>query len=325
MTPITAQHTRSAASSRIVQIDSLRGFAIFLVILGHSVLVFPVNMLENYYCQLLHDLIYSFHMPLFFMIAGYCYSCRDYRSYVKRKFMRLMLPYIAFNVIDMIPRYLLAAFFNHKQTLTESITKMIFHGGAYWFIYTLFIMFMIYPFIHALVRSSRTKMIMLAVILFVLQFVKTGITLFDAERLIHNLFYFHLGVIVREMFGTSWPQIRFHTPLLAASAVLWLLLFSVKSAPETLTALAGIMMCFFMTYYEGFNRFFARFSPYSLQLYLLNGFTLGMSRVIICNVLHVPSYAAILAFNVLIDFFASYLFIRYVCSRFKTVRLIMGM
>lgn len=62
---------------RIEWLDSLKGFAIFLVVVGHAVLgylragTFPEY---QWSLQLTHDLIYSFHMPLFFLISGFLYK-----------------------------------------------------------------------------------------------------------------------------------------------------------------------------------------------------------------------------------------------------------
>ena len=45
---------------------------------------------------------YSFHMPLFFFISGRFYKdqhCGSLWAYIKRKFIRLMLPYLIFNFI----------------------------------------------------------------------------------------------------------------------------------------------------------------------------------------------------------------------------------
>jgi fucose 4-O-acetylase-like acetyltransferase len=45
---------------------------------------------------------YSFHMPLFVFISGYLYSAgpdEDFRHFAKRKFMRLMLPYLIWNLL----------------------------------------------------------------------------------------------------------------------------------------------------------------------------------------------------------------------------------
>ena len=58
---------------RLTYIDALRGFAIFLVALGH------VTDLCGYTYSFLCGFIYSFHMPLFMAIAGFvcAYSATD--------------------------------------------------------------------------------------------------------------------------------------------------------------------------------------------------------------------------------------------------------
>ena len=84
-------------NNRINYIDTLRGFAIILVVLGH--------LLERngYTESALYNTIYSFHMPLFFCISGFVteYSCKlnhssrlkDFLYYLLRKFHSIMIPY----------------------------------------------------------------------------------------------------------------------------------------------------------------------------------------------------------------------------------------
>ncbi|MBQ3449220.1 MAG: acyltransferase family protein, partial [Synergistaceae bacterium] len=63
-----------SSSGRIQEIDSLRGFAIFLVVLGHAIIKFPVNLTDIFYLSILDRIIYSFHMPLMFAISGFCWT-----------------------------------------------------------------------------------------------------------------------------------------------------------------------------------------------------------------------------------------------------------
>ena len=46
-------------SERVIWVDTAKGFAIISVVLGHSSL--PIE---------LRSVVYSFHMPLFFMLSG---------------------------------------------------------------------------------------------------------------------------------------------------------------------------------------------------------------------------------------------------------------
>lgn len=75
------------STKRIVWIDQLRGFAFLLVIIGHSLSKSP---LKNW--------IYSFHMPLFFIITGLTLNIdkllkTGFFAYLKKNFSELIVPY----------------------------------------------------------------------------------------------------------------------------------------------------------------------------------------------------------------------------------------
>lgn len=67
--------------------DIAKGIGICLVILGHN-----ENPLTNY--------IYSFHMPLFFLLAGIFHSSKsEYSIFLKNKTKALLVPYFSFSII----------------------------------------------------------------------------------------------------------------------------------------------------------------------------------------------------------------------------------
>lgn len=143
------------STKRCEEIDWLRGFAIFLVVLGHAIIVFPINLHEVPWCEFLFEVISLFHMALFFAISGYCYSMREgYRAYLIKKFKRLMIPYFVFAFGGIIPRLLLPSMVNGVEPIGESITKILFHGGDYWFLYTLFVLFLVFPFVEERIKHS---------------------------------------------------------------------------------------------------------------------------------------------------------------------------
>ena len=72
---------------RILWIDQLRGIAMFFVVLGHVALPREVQ-----------SVIYSFHMPLFFIISGLTLNDEKIRrtpikEYIWNKFQKLIIPY----------------------------------------------------------------------------------------------------------------------------------------------------------------------------------------------------------------------------------------
>ena len=73
-------------------IDSLRGFAVILVILGHL----PTS-------PELHKYIFSFHMPLFFFISGYLFNQKKYSQagkFITSRVRSLLFPYFSLTVVS---------------------------------------------------------------------------------------------------------------------------------------------------------------------------------------------------------------------------------
>lgn len=74
------------ARERNHSIDVMKGIAILCVILGH------IDSLSD----IGKNLIFSFHMPLFFIVAGYFYKpVNNYREKLIKDVKRLIIPYIA--------------------------------------------------------------------------------------------------------------------------------------------------------------------------------------------------------------------------------------
>ncbi len=132
---------------RNTTIDILRGIAFLLVLLGHS---FPDSAYEfvSPFTEFFHECIYSFHMPLFFVISGYCMhhilmnDNLDLRNEVWKRILRLLVPYYFWSLIAIIPKLAFASFmylpFEWRQV------PLILLGdspsGTLWYVWTLFIL-----------------------------------------------------------------------------------------------------------------------------------------------------------------------------------------
>lgn len=73
---------------RNIEIDIMKGIAILCVMIGHV----------DWYPNIIGRVIYSFHMPLFFLISGYfAKTCNDYRgtfvSFFAKNAKQLLIPY----------------------------------------------------------------------------------------------------------------------------------------------------------------------------------------------------------------------------------------
>ncbi len=72
-------------------VNSAKGIGVVLIIVGH--LLFDSNI------PYANQIIYSFHMPLFFILSGYIQKCEFKDGFLKKRAKQLLLPFVAFTVI----------------------------------------------------------------------------------------------------------------------------------------------------------------------------------------------------------------------------------
>jgi|GEM_PF-2471790 len=139
-------------------IDEIKGMTILFVLIGH-ILVGIINnynidspytnditIVENL-CYVLKDIIYSFHMPLFFIISGIFanHSLKeDFKSMIKNKFFRLGIPYFFWSFVAAICMQIISKYTTNGLGIEDFILSPIHPFFQYWFLYDLFFIFIIY-------------------------------------------------------------------------------------------------------------------------------------------------------------------------------------
>lgn len=316
------------------EIDWLRGFAAFLVILGHSIIIYPINLHNVVWCKCLYDIIYSFHMPLFFAIAGYCYSIKQsYRAYITKKIKRIGLPFVFFAFVEIIPRFLFIELVNNKEDVGTLAVNNILYGGHYWFLYTMFMVFLIFPLIEKLFEKNAFITTLLVFLLGCnAQFFPIILCL---RWTLYYMVFFLIGYLLRKM--DVFKKMAFiknnsftKSGILMMAIIVIMFICGYFHGRYDITilnlfeGLVGVFSCFALTQMFGCMRAFEKYSSYSLPLYLLNGYLLVISRTIIVSCLKVTNPLIIIIFNMFVAFYISYLLVRFVLGRIRLAKLLLG-
>lgn len=126
----------SQNKERMIWMDLLKLFAIFLVLWGHSVqhlLKSPIDPWD----RPLYKFIYAFHMPLFMMIAGYFatgVTKLRFKDFITKRSRQLLLPLVSFVILY----WILVDCLNWGSTLFTN------YQNYFWFIPSLFICTVMY-------------------------------------------------------------------------------------------------------------------------------------------------------------------------------------
>ena len=127
-------------NNRNITIDVVRGFAMLLVVLGHTI----SGTVKEYSNSLLFQAIWTLQMPLFIVISGYVtrYSrplvdCSGLWKFIKKRTLAYLLPW---GVWTIIVRGLIFG-----QSNMMNIKNLLWHmDNGYWFLVTIWTISMIY-------------------------------------------------------------------------------------------------------------------------------------------------------------------------------------
>lgn len=183
--------------NRIIALDIAKAICIILVVMGHYVL----DNSPAWYV-LVHDVIYTFHMPLFMFVSGYVYIATKKRStygdFLLKKVRWLMVPYLTTSVMVIVIKLLTQGSMSVDNPVTIfSFVEMFYMpvaGYFLWFIWALWWMFVLVPLFR-----GKQKHVELFVLGIVLHFIPFGLPrVFCLEQFSGMLMYFMFGVFVFE-------------------------------------------------------------------------------------------------------------------------------
>ena len=141
------------SEKRIKYIDSLRGFALILVVLGHVVVGYMYanfNLDANGIYWNIYNAIYTFHMPLLMVVSGYLYhkSYFGQGEFKKDRFFRHLLNmvyvYILFSFLTGGLKIVFSAAVREKVDWSDLKGIFIRPIAPFWYIYILVIYYVVF-------------------------------------------------------------------------------------------------------------------------------------------------------------------------------------
>lgn len=101
-------------NKRLDWIDIAKGIAMILVIVGHTV---PNP-------SPLRHAIFSFHMPVFFILAGYTFRPKPWRELLSGSVSRLLVPYVVLALAWQVPTFLMSGVSLTSGTLVAGLRRL---------------------------------------------------------------------------------------------------------------------------------------------------------------------------------------------------------
>ena len=143
---------------RVEWIDSAKGIAILLVVIGHVVGGYTGSYGIPRYQEFIDYIvwiIYTFHMPLFFCLSGYVYRISinrisnrtGYQNFIKKKTRVLMVPYYIFSTIQILIKLPLQGKISSVLSWKNILLLPVYAVDQYWFLYTLFLCFILIAYL----------------------------------------------------------------------------------------------------------------------------------------------------------------------------------
>ena len=187
---------------RIKWIDIAKGIGLYLVILGHLVK----------YGSPVFNWIFSFHMPLFFLVSGITFSYSgNYFFSIKKTLKNLVIPYFAIVIFGIIISLLVPTWapLSLKRSLLEVfyyVQPESLHVGQIWFLFALAMVQIIFISIREIkIKNIKVEFVVIILISIGALFLKYFETKFHLPNLPFKLdtvfmaiLFFYIGFIIKE-------------------------------------------------------------------------------------------------------------------------------
>lgn len=182
-------------------VDYAKGVGIILVVFGHvnrglynSGIIIPGKLFQH-----IDNIIYTFHMPLFFFLSGLFFinsiNKKTKKEFIANKFESIFYPYAVWSLLQGSIEVLLSKYTNTKTNLMDVLIFPFYPRAQFWFLYALLMIFIFSALIYHHRFFIRALPFLLA-ISFVLYYFSDGIgSKLHIDYITKNIIFFFFGCL----------------------------------------------------------------------------------------------------------------------------------
>lgn len=191
---------------RVNWIDALKGFTMLSVIIGHVIgeMLRYMALTPTSFSVLLsiRNVIYSFHMPLFFILSGYVFDMiyvidkKLQKTKAIKQMINCLLVYFIWSIIFCVFKMIT----DNSSTYTWiTLIKLPYKCIAvYWYIYVLSLCYFISIIFYEKIKENKLFLCFLAVFSIVYYFLYKFQDSAGIIKLLGFYFFFYLGIFIRQ-------------------------------------------------------------------------------------------------------------------------------
>lgn len=301
---LNSTHTTFPAttSKKNNHVQSLRGLAIILVVLGHVIgsnHTGGMKVSDDSIFRYLYYTLEYIRMPLFTVISGWVYANKpiipEHRfKFIKGKLRRLIIPMFVISTLLFLSRVLIP-YANESAPLEDLSKNLFLPYDIYWYLYALFLIFLLISVLDTQPFFRTVKGWALSVIgafgfLFIqMQFLDHLPNLFSWMGAAYLLPFFLLGI------GTyRYPELLLNKTVVVTLLVCftagiiiqqmaWFGYFPIYPRRSLLGIIVGVTGVLLLFKAKFVNNFLSQIGNYAYSIFLFHVFFTGGTRIILMS------------------------------------------
>lgn len=300
-------------------IDNAKALGIILVVYGHvarGLFSAGIDTPSPFY-QVIDQVIYSFHMPLFFFLSGLFFmqtmAHKGTGKLVLGKVDTLLYPYVVWSLIQGGIEVLLSQHANGAVTWSDVFALWWWPRAQFWFLYALFFVFAFASLVYWACSSSRHGLILGASI-FIYLF-PTPLTHYVIPHfIVGHLVFFCLGIVftahLKMEWFSSWAALFALTAMFVIAQWLFHGVFALQLTEKStaLLAVTVISILLVISLAAHLARMELKLLTYigtaSMGIYLMHILAGSGTRVVLMKIFHIDSFTVHLTIGCLVGILA---------------------